>query len=97
MVPQRLSTRSTTNILLLVICALLGLQLLTGRAVLGPDPLLAERALQGSDGPQPVYLVQRNGTPIDMLSVRLMYVDRKGILQDVVSDSDGSFLVRQAH
>ena len=93
-----LSTRGATNALLSVICALLALQLVSSHArALGPRWLMAESAHPAStsaDAPQPVYLVSGPaGERLDMLPVRLVYLDKTGSLDGVVN-SDGLLRVR---
>jgi hypothetical protein len=83
-----------------MICALLALQLVTAHSeALLPRRLMAEgarRAGSQTEGPQPVYLVSGPaGGRLDMLPVGVVYLDKKGSLEDAVS-SDGSMRVRIA-
>jgi len=94
----RLSSRGATNALLAIICALLGLQLVSARAeVLLPRRLMAEgarRAGRSADAPQPVYLVSGPaGGKLDMLPVSVVYLDKNGALENGVGP-DGSVRVR---
>ena len=95
---NRLSTRAATNALLAVICALLALQLVSSHTgAFRPRRLMAEsvrRASAAADAPQPVYLVSGPaGERLDMLPVRLVYLDKTGSLDGVVNP-DGSLRVR---
>jgi hypothetical protein len=94
----RLSSRGATNALLAMICALLALQLVSAHAeAFLPRALVAEsvrRASASTDGPQPVYLVSGPaGGRLDMLPVGVVYLDKKGSLEDAVSP-DGTVRVR---
>ena len=94
----RLSSRAATNALLAMICALLALQLVSAHAeALLPRRLMAEtarRAGSSADAPQPVYLVSGPaGGRLDMLPVGVVYLDKKGGLEDAVSP-DGEMRVR---
>ena len=94
----RLSSRSATNALLAMICALLALQLVSAHAeALLPRRLMAEsawRASSSADGPQPVYLVSGPaGGKLDMLPVTVVYLDKRGSLEDAVGP-EGSVRVR---
>lgn len=94
----RLSSRAATNALLAMICALLALQLVSAHAeTLLPRQLMAETARRGglsADAPQPVYLVSGPaGGRLDMLPVGVVYLDKKGGLEDAVSP-DGEMRVR---
>lgn len=94
----RLSSRAATNALLAMICALLALQLVSAHAeALLPRRLMAEtarRAGSSADAPQPVYLVSGpSGGRLDMLPVGVVYLDKKGALEDAVSP-DGEIRVR---
>jgi hypothetical protein len=96
---MNLSSRQLTNALLAAICVLLALQLALGHAhMLLPRQLLAENAgsRTQSEGPQPVYLVAGpSGGRLDMLPVRVIYLDKHGVLGDAV-DPDGTVRVRTA-
>lgn len=94
----RLSSRAATNALLAMICALLALQLVSAHAeTLLPRRLMAEtarRAGSSADAPQAVYLVSGPaGGRLDMLPVGVVYLDKKGGLEDAVSP-DGEMRVR---
>ena len=95
--PSSLSSRQLTNALLATICVLLALQLVMGHAqTLLPRELLAENPRTQSEGPQPVYLVAGpTGGRLEMLPVRVIYLDKNGMLSDVVG-SDGAIRVRTA-
>ena len=93
---SRLSSRQLTNALLAAICVLLALQLALGQAhALLPRQLLAENATRAqSEGPQPVYLVAGpSGGRVDMLPVRVIYLEKNGTLSDAVGP-DGTLRVR---
>ena len=95
--PSSLSSRHLTNALLATICVLLALQLAMGHGqTLLPSELLAENPRTQSEGPQPVYLVAGPaGGRLDMLPVRVIYLDKHGMLTDAVG-TDGAVRVRTA-
>jgi hypothetical protein len=76
---------------------LLALQLALGHAhALLPRELLAENSgsRAQSEGPQPVYLVAGpSGGKVDMLPVRVIYLEKNGMLSDAVGP-DGTLRVR---
>ena len=93
---HRLASRQLTNALLATICLLLALQLVLshGNALL-PRELLAEnaRSTVQTPAPAPVYLVAGpSGGRLDLLPVSLGYLDKTGMLNDVVGQ-DGTVRV----
>ena len=97
---DQLASRVVTNVLLLVICALLAMQLVSAHAdAFLPRPLMATPArtvASSADGPQPVYLVNGpTGGRLDMLPVSVVYLDKNGALENAVGP-DGAVRVRTA-